>query len=811
MYSNCRNASTEIRPRGYVSSASVEEEREREVDRIIREVQETRDRSKFTTILSSDDENALRLTVLNTSKDKRFVQRPTSHEAEEGEIIDTCVIPRIQQIKVHSSSRQNWVQLKRKQNNRFQKYSDVQNRIKNRKLHDASVPLKVTVRNDNASGHSFCFLNHQQKVAAPTSGVEMMETTVKQFENPFEEQLHRLRLRVEASKFSKKVENLGDNYEQVGMDIVDSDRDSRSRSSPTSPLVDAVVVRPHDVQSRNEIPSDGADNEEDVDQLRAELLEQIMQKKNDKKRKSLEPTLEEGELSSTNSEEQATHGSKEGPSSSYRSETHCSKRFKNVIEQNRKSMVDRKRSRKDSLSSGTDDGGQDCRIKLSRKKEKFQGTIPKRLHWKARNEFSDMSRTEERKAEDWERMINVEKKMLKDIERKLRHRDDQKCVTRRKRDSFLERANRCAHQLGVLEAEMEVLRCNQEKVKGRLSYLERQLSKAQFEEDDEKAERKIYGKESKRNERLLEETESIKNLSKDVGHSYDPIEITVESKNDAGGSKTTDAHVLEHSEPSNTTMAMDDFDDRDDVSRPASSSSGSHHSSIDILGDSDIIELSDSSDSMNGLITAMRELEQEELEANFIAEAATVVNPNVCHESQQEERKTNRTVALSEKDIEELKNNPLIMFNGYRISPTFPYRLIAHRAVSNKLDPLKPLCYYELLGRCADSTCSMQHEEDYLLSDEELICSVLAYCPNLCPPKKMFSEYAREILKEHQAKPVGEIIEDMLRSLPDTERRIRVCEMATKSEPQSKWSSKGHFVIVFGKLQFARVLNYLIQ
>lgn len=34
-------------------------------------------------------------------------------------------------------------------------------------------------------------------------------------------------------------------------------------------------------------------------------------------------------------------------------------------------------------------------------------------------------------------MIDVEKKMLKEIERKLRYRDDQKSVTRRKRDSFL--------------------------------------------------------------------------------------------------------------------------------------------------------------------------------------------------------------------------------------------------------------------------------------------------------------------------------------------------------------------------------------
>ncbi|CAG9531794.1 unnamed protein product [Cercopithifilaria johnstoni] len=837
-----RNIPMEIRSKNvtHVSSISLDEEREREVDRIIREVQvlksiqallissssliasslsdsvliilvptllrliieEATDRSEFTSLafaehsvenMNSDDEDALRLAMLNTSKDERFVRQPISHEAEEGEIIDTsCMVPSNQQINVHSS-RQSWMQLERKQNNGFQRYSDMQMRIKNRKFDETAVPLKVTVRNDNEGGYPCCFLNNQQKVAAPISSVAMLETAVKQFANPFEEQLHRLRLRIEASKFSKKVENLRDNYEQVGMDIVDSDRDSRSRSSPTSPLLNVMALCPHEIQTRSGVPSDGADNEEDVDQLRAELLEQIMQKKNDKKLRSVKPTLEEGELSSTNSEERAAHSSNEGPSSSYRAETHCSKRFTNVVEQNRKSVMDRKRSRKgDSISSGSDDGaGQDYRTKLPRKrKENFREAVPKRIRWKSKDEFGDMSGTEERKTEEWEHMIDVEKKMLKEIERKLRHRDDQKCVTRRKRDNFLERANHCAHQLGVLEAEMEVLRCDQEKVKGRLSYLERQLSKVQFEENCKETERKTFGKESERTGRLVEEAEPIKNISKDAGHIYDPTQIMIKSKNDAEESKTAKTRVLEHSELSSTTIAMDYSDDRDDISRPTSSSSGSHHSSIDILGDSDIIELSDSSDSMNGLIAAMRELEQEELDANFIAEAAAVINPNVCHESQQKERKISRTVTLSEKDVNELKNNPLIMFNGYRISPTFPYRLIAHRALSNKLDPLKPLCYYELLGRCADSTCSMQHEEDYLLSDEELICSVLAYCPNLCPPKKMFSEYAREILKEHQAKSVGEIIEDMLRNLPDTERWIRVCEMATKSESLSKWSSK---------------------
>ncbi|KAM3718884.1 Zinc finger C3H1 domain-containing protein [Dirofilaria immitis] len=779
-------------------SSSLDEEREREVDRIIRE--EAAHRSEFMNFTSakhsvenvnSDDEDALRLAVLNTSKDRRFVPPSISQEAEEGEIIDASyVVRKGQQINMHSSSRQTWVELKGRQNIKSQMYSDMQNRIKSRKFHEAATPLKVAVRNDNAN--SYCWiLSKQQKAVAASNSVEMMETAVKQFSNPFEEQLHRLRLRVEASKFSKKVENLSDNYEQVGMDIVDSDRDSRSRSSPTSPLVDAMAICPYEIQSRKGVAFDGVDNEEDVDQLRAELLEQIMQRKNEKKLTSLKSSLEEGELSSANSEDQSARGSNEGPSSSYGVKTHYSKKFTNVAEQNRKSIIDRKRSRKDdSLSSGSDDGPiQDYHIKLPRKrKESFREAIPKRLHWKPKDEFGDIAGIEARKIEDWERMINAEKKMLKEIERKLRHRDDQKSVMRRKRDNFLERANRCAHQLGVLEAEMEVLRCDQEKAEGRLSYLERQLDKAQCEEKYKNVKKKTFEKESKRLERLAEETKSMKNINKNVGHVYEPTQIVIKPVNDAEVPGMIKASALKPSELLNNTIAMDYSDGRDDISRPTTSSNGSQSSPIDILRDSDIIELSDSNDSMNGLITAMRELEQEELRANFTAEAATTISSNVYRESPQRARRINRNVTLSEKDVNELKNNPLIMFNGYRISPTFPFHLIAHRALSNKLDPLKPLCYYELLGRCADPTCSMQHEEDYLLSDEELICTILAYCPNLCPPKKMFSEYACEILKQHEAKPVGEIIEDMLKSLPDTERRIRICEMGIKCRPPPKLS-----------------------
>lgn len=42
--------------------------------------------------MNSDDEDALRLAVLNTSKDRRFVQQSTSQETEEGEISENSNI-----------------------------------------------------------------------------------------------------------------------------------------------------------------------------------------------------------------------------------------------------------------------------------------------------------------------------------------------------------------------------------------------------------------------------------------------------------------------------------------------------------------------------------------------------------------------------------------------------------------------------------------------------------------------------------------------------------------------------------------------
>ncbi|EJW72177.1 hypothetical protein WUBG_16917 [Wuchereria bancrofti] len=92
---------------------------------------------------------------------------------------------RSQQLNMRSSSRQTWVQLKRKQNNKFQSYGDMQNRIKNRKFHQTVIPLKVTVRNDSTNGYSYCILNNQQKATVSTNNnEEILEAPMKQFSNP---------------------------------------------------------------------------------------------------------------------------------------------------------------------------------------------------------------------------------------------------------------------------------------------------------------------------------------------------------------------------------------------------------------------------------------------------------------------------------------------------------------------------------------------------------------------------------------------------------------------------------------------------
>ena len=79
-------------------------------------------------------------------------------------------------------------------------------------------------------------------------------------------------------------------------------------------------------------------------------------------------------------------------------------------------------------------------------------------------------------------------------------------------------------------------------------------------------------------------------------------------------------------------------------------------------------------------------------------------------------------------------SSPLLMFQSYRLSPYFrtqaklPLSSLTH---SNKINPQKIMCKFELLGVCIDPKCPYQHFRDVNLSREELVQDIISYQPTL--------------------------------------------------------------------------------
>uniref|UniRef100_A0A914I618 C3H1-type domain-containing protein n=1 Tax=Globodera rostochiensis TaxID=31243 RepID=A0A914I618_GLORO len=88
----------------------------------------------------------------------------------------------------------------------------------------------------------------------------------------------------------------------------------------------------------------------------------------------------------------------------------------------------------------------------------------------------------------------------------------------------------------------------------------------------------------------------------------------------------------------------------------------------------------------------------------------------------------------------------LASIRAYRLDPRFPHRLLAHHSISNRLDPFVPLCPFQLHGRCADTNCPWQHEEEYRLSEVDIVAGVIALWPSLCPRGLRPGEYATTLL-----------------------------------------------------------------
>ena len=79
-------------------------------------------------------------------------------------------------------------------------------------------------------------------------------------------------------------------------------------------------------------------------------------------------------------------------------------------------------------------------------------------------------------------------------------------------------------------------------------------------------------------------------------------------------------------------------------------------------------------------------------------------------------------------------SSPLLCFSSYRLNPAFRNGdkvSLGSPTYSNKLDPNKIMCKFELTGVCNDPKCTAQHLRDLTMSKEDLVKDLISYAPTL--------------------------------------------------------------------------------
>ncbi|KAG0021239.1 Zinc finger C3H1 domain-containing protein [Entomortierella chlamydospora] len=153
--------------------------------------------------------------------------------------------------------------------------------------------------------------------------------------------------------------------------------------------------------------------------------------------------------------------------------------------------------------------------------------------------------------------------------------------------------------------------------------------------------------------------------------------------------------------------------------------------------------------------------------------------------------------------------SPLSMFRSFRFSPRFRdavrdgYKSLTY---SNKIDPMKPMCLYELSGgSCNDDSCKSQHARDYELTDEELVIDMARYAEGNTPEsRQVFAEMQSaklahlraagihnvELLVDSIVKNHRDFVQDSSRTVKFGERIVTDND-ATDS-PATRNKPKGH-------------------
>ncbi|OWB69751.1 hypothetical protein B5S33_g4590 [[Candida] boidinii] len=75
-----------------------------------------------------------------------------------------------------------------------------------------------------------------------------------------------------------------------------------------------------------------------------------------------------------------------------------------------------------------------------------------------------------------------------------------------------------------------------------------------------------------------------------------------------------------------------------------------------------------------------------------------------------------RVIKTIPKSFKEYTNSSLKLFKSYRFHPNFNTNLLTSSTWSNKIEPNKPFCFYELISECTNKDCQFQHYKDIVLT-----------------------------------------------------------------------------------------------
>lgn len=104
-------------------------------------------------------------------------------------------------------------------------------------------------------------------------------------------------------------------------------------------------------------------------------------------------------------------------------------------------------------------------------------------------------------------------------------------------------------------------------------------------------------------------------------------------------------------------------------------------------------------------------------------------------------------------------HSSLLCFRSYRCSDFYRQKglSVSTETFSHKLDCHVPLCQFDLMGKCLDESCPLQHHSDYSLSKREQLVDIVSYFPSVAgidtslpvtKHEQLLNQYVEKFLKD---------------------------------------------------------------